>query len=102
MKKIISRLSILVTLLLTSSCASPSANQQPTIPDPDYWPASSWQISIPEQQGMDSGRLTDLFEEAGAKDINLHSLLIVRNRYVVTEAYYNPYWGAARIERDNE
>ncbi|MGE5224497.1 MAG: serine hydrolase domain-containing protein, partial [Omnitrophica WOR_2 bacterium] len=64
---------------------------QSSIPDPAYWPTDSWESSTPEQQGMDSNRLADLFGDAGRKGTNLHSLLVIRNGYLVLEAYYNPY-----------
>jgi len=40
---------------------------------------------------MDSERLARMFEYIEEKDIHLHNLLIVRNGYVVTEAYFEPY-----------
>ena len=40
---------------------------------------------------MDSERLVRMFEYIEEKDIHLHSLLIVRNGYLVTEAYFEPY-----------
>ena len=40
---------------------------------------------------MDSTRLVEMFETIQKKDIRFHSLLIVRNGYLVTEAYWHPY-----------
>ncbi len=40
---------------------------------------------------MDSGQLAQMFEYIEEKDIHLHSLLIVRNGYLVTEVYFEPY-----------
>lgn len=40
---------------------------------------------------MDSERLAQIFQFIGDKKLNLHSLLIVRNGYLVTEAYFDPY-----------
>ncbi len=40
---------------------------------------------------MDSQQLTDMFAAVERQHIRLHSLLIVRNGYVVVEAYYPPY-----------
>jgi CubicO group peptidase (beta-lactamase class C family) len=55
------------------------------------WPMHGWQTSTPEQQGMDSGKLVKLFDFIMIRKPNLHSLLIVRNGYLVTEAYFFPY-----------
>lgn len=55
----------------------------------DYWPTGGWKTSTPEKQGMSSEVLSDLFREI--EDINkdtveIYSMLIVRNGYVVAEA----------------
>jgi len=55
------------------------------------WPVEDWQSSSPEAQGMDSSSLVQMFETIQKDDIRLHSLLIVRNGYLVTEAYWAPY-----------
>ena len=61
------------------------------IPDPGYWPTDVWRTSMPEAQGMDSELLAKMFEYVEQNQINLHSVLIVRNSYVVAEAYFHPY-----------
>jgi len=78
---------VLVVFGSTISC-SPSST--PYIA-PTYWPTENWQSSSPEAQGMDLTRLAQMFEYIEDKDINLHSLLIARNGYLVTEAYWHPY-----------
>ena len=40
---------------------------------------------------MDSAQLAQMFKYIENNDINLHSLLIVRNGYLVTEVYWHPY-----------
>jgi CubicO group peptidase (beta-lactamase class C family) len=63
----------------------------PTIPEADYWPAQDWRTSTPEAQGMDSMQMVKLFEHIQEKKIDLHSLLIIRNGYIVAEANYAPF-----------
>jgi len=58
---------------------------------PDYWPTDGWKTSTPEQQGMDSGKLAELFSVVQSDSVRLHGLLIIRNGYIVFEAYYPPY-----------
>lgn len=90
MKTTVCILAVLMILSLSVGCAGPGAT--PTAArDPDYWPTQGWQSSTPEAQGMDSEQLARMFEYIEEKDINLHSLLIVRNGYLVTEAYFDPY-----------
>lgn len=60
----------------------------------NYWPKESWRTSTPEEQGMDSERLYAMFRSIQRIDkdfLNLHSVLIIRNGYLVTEAYFTPY-----------
>ena len=59
--------------------------------EPAYWPTQGWEHTLPEEQGMDSAQLVRMFEHIEENDIHLHSLLIVRNGYLVTEAYWHPY-----------
>lgn len=72
---------------LTGSCVTLSSLQ----PDPDYWPTQGWQTTTPEAQGMDSAILAQMGEAIQKDGTRLHSLLIVRNGYLVTEAYWHPY-----------
>lgn len=58
---------------------------------PAYWPTQGWRSSPPEQQGIDSVKLAEALDYIRRHDINIHSLLIVRNGYVVLDAYFYPY-----------
>jgi len=51
-----------------------------------YWPTDGWQSSSPEQQGMSSQMLAELFKTIKQRQLNLYSLLIIRNGYIVAEA----------------
>ncbi len=55
------------------------------------WPTSGWQSTYPEEQGMDSGRLADMLELIQTENHPIRSVLVVRNGYMVTEAYFNPF-----------
>jgi CubicO group peptidase (beta-lactamase class C family) len=58
----------------------------------DYFPTDNWRTSLPEQQGMDSAALANMVNsiaESGTSDI--HSMLVIRNGYVVTDAYFYPF-----------
>ncbi len=55
------------------------------------WPTSGWQSTYPEKQGMDSGSLADMLEFIKEQDSPIHSVLVVRNGYLVTEAYFQPF-----------
>jgi CubicO group peptidase (beta-lactamase class C family) len=69
------------------SCASPS----PTPSSSAYWPTNGWRTTSPEEQGMDSQKLAQMVEELKQGNLDLNSLLIVRNGNLVTELYISPY-----------
>jgi len=55
------------------------------------WPTQGWRRSSPEAQGMDSNVLAEAFEEIRRRQIPIHSLTIVRNGYLVLDAYFWPF-----------
>jgi CubicO group peptidase (beta-lactamase class C family) len=59
-----------------------------------YWPTQGWRTSTPEEQGLDSVKLTKLLQEIQKQNIKIDSLLVIRNGAVLLDAYfYNPYDG---------
>jgi CubicO group peptidase (beta-lactamase class C family) len=79
----------LFILIVVSSQISLVATPLPQAPA--YWPTNGWRSSTPEQQGIDSVKLADALDYIRQHDINIHSLLLVRNGYVVLDAYFYPY-----------
>ncbi len=60
----------------------------------DYWPTEEWIFSTPEEQGMDSSILNNILEDIDSLDMAIHSVIVVRNGYIVMEnytSYYTPY-----------
>ncbi len=54
----------------------------------DYWPDwDKWREASPETQGMNSSKIEDMYEYIYDNQINLHSVLIARNGYIVNEEY---------------
>ena len=58
----------------------------------EYWPTSGWKTSSPEQQGMDSAKLSVADEFIQNRLPDVFSLLVVKNGYLVFEKYYS--WGS--------
>ena len=88
MDKICNKLGItfvLIAFLMGCTPASPT----PTLPT--YWPTNGWRSAMPEEQGMDSEKLAQMVEYIQQEQLDLHSLLIVRNGYLVSEMYVYPY-----------
>jgi CubicO group peptidase (beta-lactamase class C family) len=57
----------------------------------EYWPDRDWRTSTPEEQGIDSALIADMLEHIAHQQIDIHSFLLIRNGYLVTEVYVNPY-----------
>src|SRR5258708_5139342 len=74
-----------VLLLWLCLCANAAGADVPS------WPTHAWPESTPESQGMDSASLAQAVESGGQRQVNIHSLLIVRNGVVVLDAYFYPY-----------
>ena len=69
----------------------PSAGPRPIAA---YYPTNGWRTSTPEEQGFDSAKLNEMLESLDKGGVPLHSILIVRNGYVVLDAYFDPYDGS--------
>ncbi len=64
----------------------------------DYWPTDDWRTSSPEDQQMDSQLLTQLVNAAKEPGIGLHSVLVIRNGYIVSETYFAPHTATRKHE----
>jgi CubicO group peptidase (beta-lactamase class C family) len=56
-----------------------------------YWPTQAWRESTPEKQGMDSGPLARMLGYINDHGLPIHSVLVVRNGYLVVDSYFYPY-----------
>jgi CubicO group peptidase (beta-lactamase class C family) len=88
MNKIVNKLGIAFILTAFLVGCTPAS---PTLTPPAYWPTDGWRSTAPEEQGMDSEKLAQLVDHIQEEKLNLHSLLIVRNGYLVSEMYVYPY-----------
>jgi len=80
MKQIVYLISAFILIL--SACDMNVLVQDPSLPIDD------WEISTPEEQGLDPQVLSRAFRKADQLDF-VNSIVIVRNGYLVAEVYYN-------------
>jgi CubicO group peptidase (beta-lactamase class C family) len=86
-----------ILIFLLASCSGlpgsigPSMNPTQSAAAGPYWPTQAWRISTPREQGMDSARLVQMLAAIQQQHLNLHSLLIIRNGYLVNETYFGSY-----------
>ena len=93
----------ILTVILTGCSASPATALPSEVPTRTsttgpYWPTDGWRTSTPEEQGMDSQRFAQMLTTIQRQHLNLHSLLIVRNGYLVSETYFGVYKQDTRHE----
>jgi CubicO group peptidase (beta-lactamase class C family) len=86
MKKIIQYLLIFVLMAGILWNIGLAAEKQP-----DYWPTSSWQTASPESQGVDSELLVKMLDTIWKKNINIDSVLVIRNGYILLDVYNYPF-----------
>ncbi len=63
-----------------------------------YYPTQGWRTSTPEEQGMDGQMLARMLDAVKQQHLDLHSLLVIRNGYIVGETYYSPFTQASKHE----
>jgi len=83
---------LLLSTMAVLLCLAPACFlTQPGTTASTYFPNDEWQSSTPEEQSLDSAMILQMFQEIQTKNIDVHSFLLVRNGYLVTEAYFDPY-----------
>lgn len=80
------RIAAFFAILLVALCASCSKDVERT-----YWPTDDWQRATPESVGFSSEKLLEAFASQDFDKIGLHSLLVIKDGYVILEAYRYPY-----------
>jgi CubicO group peptidase (beta-lactamase class C family) len=66
------------------------------------WPTPDWPTAAPADHGLDPAPLDDLVERIRSGEIaNIHSLLLVRNGWLVLESYFNGHYVAELHEQQS-
>lgn len=100
------------TLLLVFAFGCEKYDDDPLFPASDfiaegeflgeYWPTDEWRSCAPDEVGMDPKKLKELNEEIRLlleMNIEIHSLLIVKDGYIVAEQYYSDEYGPEDLHR---
>jgi len=83
----------LAVLALLALVLIPRLRGPEHVATPAYWPTQGWRSSTPEEQGIDSAKLAEALLAMREQNINIHSLMLIRNGMVVTDATFYPYDG---------
>ena len=56
-----------------------------------YWPTNEWNVTDPSDQGMNNATIYKMYDFIEKYSINVHSVSIVRNGFLVHEEYLSRY-----------
>lgn len=79
----------LLNLILVFVCAQPIFSQSQNIKKSDTFYA--FQTGEPEEEGFSSLKLSAIFPYVRNQQVNVHSLMIIRNDKVIFDANFYPY-----------
>lgn len=91
MKKIKSIRLFLIFIIISTFFACTGIMKNTAPKTSEYFPDGEWRISTPEQQGVDSEALCETLDYIMLKKLPMHSLMIVKNGYVVLDVFFYPY-----------
>lgn len=78
-------------LFITFFCLVWTAQNSRISASASRYPANGWTSATPESQGINSGGLCDLMEAITQNHYDIDSVIVVRNGFMVLEAYFHPY-----------
>jgi CubicO group peptidase (beta-lactamase class C family) len=67
---------------------APSQASDATTNSAKPWPTNGWQTASPAEQGLDAAKVEAMVQAVSDRRIDLQSLLVVRNGYIVSETYF--------------
>ncbi|MBY8997520.1 MAG: serine hydrolase, partial [Candidatus Thorarchaeota archaeon] len=80
---------VMAIILVSAVFLTNPATAQTEIPVA-VWPTDGWATSTPEEQGMNSSDLEDVYDHVRDSGASIRSLLVVRHGYLVAEEYFTP------------
>ena len=86
-------LPLLMLLALSDSRRLVAAAQTP--PGQTVWPTAAWPDALPEQYGFDSAKAAEALLTIHAENLNIHSLLVIRDGRLLLDAAFYPYDGSS-------
>lgn len=86
-RKSIILIAFAIIIMAGSAGCGPSTTELAAV---DYTPVQGldWEISTPEEQGLDPDLVAELFYDASQQE-TIYSLLVIKNGYLIAEEYFN-------------
>ena len=88
--------SIITGLGISIPFMIPPSHTIELLPD-NYWPTDEWLTVTPERLNMSSSKFEEMYDYIQMNSVNLHSVLIVRNNFIVEESFLQNY-----VRRDED
>ncbi len=63
-----------------------------------YWPTTKWKSCQPEEVGMQSSKLMEVYYYLANPNVHTEGIVIIKNGYIVGEAYFNNFTINSRHE----
>ncbi len=76
---------LVISLLMLSTAVGSASTSSQT-----YWPTNGWEVSMPEQQAMNSTALQEVVDYVENMNNSFRSMVVVRHGYIVLEEYFSP------------
>ena len=90
-KTVLSVIAVITILLMMPVTPAQGYSVAQTDVERDYWPTNEWLNTTPEAQGLDSAQLDRIDETITENEIEVDSVIVIKNGYIVYEKYYG-YW----------
>ncbi len=68
-----------------------TSGSNPSVDLAASWPTMGWRTSTPEEQGMDSEKLADMFEHIQEEAYDIHSVTVIRHGSIVADGTVDPF-----------
>jgi len=81
------KVALLLLLLFNTALIFPQTTKAPKPKVPD----EAFSFATPEEEGFSSKGLSEIFTYVKEKKPNIHSLLIIRDKKIVLDAYFYPF-----------
>ncbi|MCP4543240.1 MAG: serine hydrolase [Chloroflexi bacterium] len=84
---------VVLIIVLLSGCRAIQLTEQPshTSASESYWPTQGWRTSTPEEQGVDSEMLDEMFETIQEQGYGIDSVTVIRNGHMVADATFRSF-----------
>ncbi|HEX2910778.1 MAG TPA: serine hydrolase [Chloroflexia bacterium] len=93
---------VMVMTFMLAGCGDATPGATATLPSttattssgaflPQYWPTTGWRTSTPEEQGVDSQQLLTTLNHIEQDNVNVRTLTVTRNGYILLEAANQPF-----------